>query len=212
MADPILHIKDAFFFEVPKVLAPAAYQSKRDFPTVWVRLDPQFQDWEFDKLYSELSTLNAGLPPKAEAHEDWQHWVHGDHAHHAKPFDRFLNEKFSAARAEFAAWQRAEIEAARAQKDEAAVEAARKTTFAEYIESHRAGGPGGSDAIVGLLGQWGYAHFYVLEANASRWRNRLAKLAHRLIRGWRLSVRAVARPEDRRHSLVIASVRPPCGY
>nr|WP_305119159.1 FkbM family methyltransferase [Tahibacter harae] len=80
------------------------------------------------------------------------------------------------------------------------------------FESHRAGGPGGSDAIVGLLGQWGYAHFYVLEANASRWRNRLAKLAHRLIRGWRLSVRAVARPEDRRHSLVIASVRPPCGY
>ncbi|MCU0876345.1 MAG: F0F1 ATP synthase subunit A [Pirellulaceae bacterium] len=141
MADPILHIKDAFFFEVPKVLAPAAFKSKQEFPAVWVRLDPQFQEWEFGKLYGELSTLNAGLPPKAESHEDWQHWVHSDHAHHAKPFDRFLNEKFSAARAEYSAWQRAEIAAARAKQDEAAVETARKVTFADYIESHHAGDP-----------------------------------------------------------------------
>lgn len=80
------------------------------------------------------------------------------------------------------------------------------------FESHRAGGPSGSDAIVDLLGQWGYAHFYVLEATASPYRNRLAKLVHRLIRGWQLNVRAVARPEDRCHSLVIASVRPRCVY
>lgn len=78
------------------------------------------------------------------------------------------------------------------------------------FESHHAGGAGGSDAIVDLLGQWGYGHFYVLEANASPYRNRLAKLAYRLVRGWNLAVRAVARPDDRSHALVIASVRPQC--
>lgn len=78
------------------------------------------------------------------------------------------------------------------------------------FETHHAGGAGGSDAIVDLLGQWGYGHFYVLEPNASPYRNRLAKLAYRLTRGWNLAVRAVARPDDRSHGLVIASVRPRC--
>jgi len=78
------------------------------------------------------------------------------------------------------------------------------------FESHHAGGAGGSDAIVAQLKQWGYRHFYVLEANASPYRNRLAKLAYRLLKGWTLGVRAVDRPDDRSHSLVIASAVPRC--
>jgi FkbM family methyltransferase len=78
------------------------------------------------------------------------------------------------------------------------------------FESHHAGGTDGSDAIVELLALCGYVHFYVLEASASPYRNRLAKLVHRLVRGWTLAVRAVARPDDRSHGLVIASVRPQC--
>lgn len=78
------------------------------------------------------------------------------------------------------------------------------------FESHYAGGPTGSDAIVHLLRQCGYAHFHVLEANASPYRNALAKLVHRLVKGWTLAVREVATPEDRSHSLVIASVQPRC--
>lgn len=78
------------------------------------------------------------------------------------------------------------------------------------FESHRAGGPAGSNAIVGLLQQCGYRHFYVLDADASRYRGRLAKLLHRLLRGWTLGVREVPRPEDRSHSLVVASVQPRC--
>ena len=28
MADPVLHIKDAYYFEVPKLLAPANYKQR----------------------------------------------------------------------------------------------------------------------------------------------------------------------------------------
>jgi FkbM family methyltransferase len=76
------------------------------------------------------------------------------------------------------------------------------------FECQQAGGAG--DAIVAQLSQWGYCHFYVLEANASPYRNRLAKLCHRLFNGRTLAMREVTRPGDRRHSLVVASTRPQC--
>ena len=32
MASPVLHIKDAYFFEVPKILWPSHRHAKADFP------------------------------------------------------------------------------------------------------------------------------------------------------------------------------------
>lgn len=78
------------------------------------------------------------------------------------------------------------------------------------FESNRADGAFGRDAIVAQLTQWGYRHFHVLEANSSPYRNGLAKLFYRLFRGWTLALREMARRDDRRHSLVIASTRPQC--
>lgn len=77
------------------------------------------------------------------------------------------------------------------------------------FESHHAGGADGSDAIVAQLTDWGYRHFYVIETNAAPRGNRLRKLLHRLREGLRLRLREVARPQDRSHSLVIAT-RTPC--
>ncbi|MFN0018066.1 MAG: hypothetical protein ACKVP0_07395, partial [Pirellulaceae bacterium] len=57
MANPVLHIKDSYYFEVPKVLCPSNFQSLKDFPEVWTRLDPEFQQWEFDRLYEELAAV-----------------------------------------------------------------------------------------------------------------------------------------------------------
>ncbi|WP_425614329.1 F0F1 ATP synthase subunit A [Anatilimnocola sp. NA78] len=115
MADPILHIKDAYFFEVPKVLWPRDFKSKEDVAKVspvWVELDSQFQDFEFHKQYHELERLGVKLPPEATAHDDWHHWVHGDHAHHGKPFDEFLEAKYQAKKAEFSAWKAKQVELA----------------------------------------------------------------------------------------------------
>ena len=109
MADAILHIKDSYYFEVPKSLLPRHYGDKSEFPELWVKLDDQFQKWEADRLYDEFEKLN---PPKdklgflkevTEGHEqrsaaeakehvldEYQHWVHKSHSNHGKPFDAFL--------------------------------------------------------------------------------------------------------------------------
>lgn len=57
MANPILHIKDSYYFEVPKFLWPKNYDSVADFPDVWVKLDPEFQAWEAERLYEELQAI-----------------------------------------------------------------------------------------------------------------------------------------------------------
>ena len=107
MANPVLHIKDSYYFEVPKVLCPSNFQSLSEFPTVWVSLDPQFQQWEFDRLYDELTTPHDDfkplfLPPQESYREAWHAWVESDHANHGKPFDVFVEEALDA---QVAAWQ-----------------------------------------------------------------------------------------------------------
>ncbi|MDX1945063.1 MAG: F0F1 ATP synthase subunit A [Pirellulaceae bacterium] len=135
MADPILHIKDSYFFELPKVLYPIEYRSRKQFPDVWIRNDPEFQDWEFHRQYGELVRLKAGLPAENIAHDDWQAWVHADHARHAMPFDEFLEAKYHEHLAAFRSWRQAQIAAAEGAKerDPAALAAARAKTLKDYL-------------------------------------------------------------------------------
>jgi len=93
MASAILHIKDSYYFEVPKALWPANHTSKQTFPKVWIRLDPEYQLWEAERLFERYSSLKGGDVP---AFEDLKHeyvqWKH-DHANAGKPFARFLEEQ-----------------------------------------------------------------------------------------------------------------------
>lgn len=129
MADPVLHIKDAYFFEVPKVLWKRDFKSKDDVAkvsTVWVELDDQFQDYEFHNQYHALEKLGVELPSEHDAHHDWHAWVHphddhhghDDHGHHSphegKPFDEFLKSNVEEREAEFAAWKKQQIDQASA--------------------------------------------------------------------------------------------------
>jgi F-type H+-transporting ATPase subunit a len=133
MADPILHIKDSYFFELPKVLAPANYKHLKDLPEVWVKLDPAYQQWEFEQLYHELTNLGMNLPPEPQCHHDWQHWVHADHVNFAKPFDQFLQEKYEARQAEFKSWKAKRINEARASKDETRIKLAEQTPIDDFL-------------------------------------------------------------------------------
>ncbi|MCB9875084.1 MAG: F0F1 ATP synthase subunit A [Planctomycetaceae bacterium] len=91
MASAILHIKDSYYFEVPKGLLPRHYASKADFPTLWVQLDPQFQAWEAERLYDEFAKLNPSVGPKSDLLHEYEEWKH-DHANEGKPFDKFLEQ------------------------------------------------------------------------------------------------------------------------
>ena len=50
----LLHIKDSYYFEVPKFLAPSHRAERGDFPEYWIRLDDEYQDWEALRLVDGL--------------------------------------------------------------------------------------------------------------------------------------------------------------
>ena len=94
MASPILHIKDSYYFEVPKFLWRCDYADKADFPSVWIKNDPQYQDWEAHLLYEQLPTLakegSFTVPSEAELMSSYHAWRDHDHANFGKPFDSYL--------------------------------------------------------------------------------------------------------------------------
>lgn len=132
MADPVLHIKDSYYFELPKVLYPYEYRSRRQFPDVWISLDPEFQAWEAQRLYDALQGRNAELPARDKLLEDWQHWVHANHANFAKPLKVFLEERYQAEVEKFNRWKAGEVKAA-TQKRDGSDDVARKLDFAAYL-------------------------------------------------------------------------------
>jgi F-type H+-transporting ATPase subunit a len=95
MSDPVLHIKDSFYFEVPKPLARAHYLGK-DFPAVWVKNDDQFQSWEAHRLYERMSEIaerhHLQVPSEHELTEHWEHWQHegSKHQNFRRPLDVYI--------------------------------------------------------------------------------------------------------------------------
>lgn len=118
MSEPILHIKDSYFFEIPKALSPAHFKSKADFPAkwdVWVKNDDQFQDWEFDRIYAKLaekaSNAKISIPSKDDLKHEWRHWQHevdkddpNVHPNFGKPLDAYLQEQALAIDKEYSEW------------------------------------------------------------------------------------------------------------
>ena len=93
----LLHIKDSYYFEVPKSLVRSNRTERGDFPEYWVRLDDEYQDWEATR---QIAALQANpsfehVPSKADLLEAYDQWRHED-KHFAKPFDRFLEESTQA--------------------------------------------------------------------------------------------------------------------
>jgi F-type H+-transporting ATPase subunit a len=120
MSSDILHIKDAYYFEVPRVLWKSTRQSIGDFPEHYVRLDPDYQDWEASRLYDGLdsSKIVQDLPSKQSLIDAYRQW-RSLHANYASPLDRFLEEAPSQAwfqrqlsLGDFASKQRGETDAA----------------------------------------------------------------------------------------------------
>jgi len=110
MASALLHIKDSYYFEVPKRLWRVEHQTKSEFPDVWVRLDPQFQLWEAERQYDQLVKFKDDLAPRDKELAEYLEWKH-DHAHAGKPFDAFLESKYSTLSSESPRWKQIKQEA-----------------------------------------------------------------------------------------------------
>lgn len=108
MANPVLHIKDSYYFEVPKMLYPASYDRPEEFPDVWVSLDEEYQNWHFDRVFDGLRKIKDVRVPargKEPARKIWHEWQHASHDNHGKPFDVFLEEQYQERLSEFPAWK-----------------------------------------------------------------------------------------------------------
>ena len=74
MASSVLHIKDAYYFEVPKFLRRSHRNSREDFPDYWVKLDPDFQIWEAERQHATLEKILPETPEWTELKEQYLHW------------------------------------------------------------------------------------------------------------------------------------------
>ncbi len=95
-SDPLLHIKDSYYFDVPRKLWRASYDSPEqlaDQVGEWaVRNDSDYQDWEADRFLEELQQLTNNNSALSHAKEAWKHWQHADPHRHGRPFDQYVED------------------------------------------------------------------------------------------------------------------------
>lgn len=92
MASAALHIKDSYYFEVPKFMWPSERKTVGDFPDFWVEHDPDFLRWEVGQLYPTLQSMPGveHLPSQADLLHEYEHWQHEDHANFGHTLPQFL--------------------------------------------------------------------------------------------------------------------------
>jgi F-type H+-transporting ATPase subunit a len=117
----ILHIKDSYYFEVPRILWRSNCQSIHEFPEVWIQNDPEYQAWEADQhahnleelieiFNSRQTRINENHPttevPDGHAMvEHWQHWQHEDHMNAGRPFDLYVERELASFQTAYQSWE-----------------------------------------------------------------------------------------------------------
>ena len=107
-SDPILHIKDSYYFDVPRKLYRASYDSPQqiaDQVGEWaVRNDADYQSWEADQFIDKLSKLVADKDALSHAKQAWLDWQHADPRRHGRPFDQYVEDSVAALRVTSKEW------------------------------------------------------------------------------------------------------------
>ncbi len=107
-SDPILHIKDSYYFDVPRKLSRATYDSPEqiaDQVGPWVvRNDADYQSWEADRFIAELRQIMGDVPALAQAKQAWLTWQHADPHRHGRPFDQYVEDARKALDGRAAQW------------------------------------------------------------------------------------------------------------
>jgi F-type H+-transporting ATPase subunit a len=108
MASDILHIKDSFYFEVPKALWRKHYDSPRAFYDAYgpwvIRNHADYQDWEAEKIVEALKGIVKDPKVLEGLVDQWKHWQHQRPASHGRPLDQYLVDEMAALRSKAASW------------------------------------------------------------------------------------------------------------
>ena len=111
-SDPLLHIKDSYYFDVPRKFWRAGYESPQQLADQvggWViRNDADYQDWEADRFLAELSEIVGDDDALSHAKEAWHHWQHADKRRHGRPFDQYVEDSVKELQVQAAAWAKKE--------------------------------------------------------------------------------------------------------
>jgi F-type H+-transporting ATPase subunit a len=104
MASDILHIKDGYYFEVPKMLWRSNRKSISDFPDWMVRLDADFQKREADAVLEALKDIGTSDSAVESLRADWESWVAESHKHTGWPVHAYLEDYASKVGKKAATW------------------------------------------------------------------------------------------------------------
>ena len=104
MASDLLHIKDGYYFDVPKTFVKSNRAKVEDFPEWFVRLDDDFQQWEADRVVKFLGEKGVESKHLENLKSHWLEWQHASHKNHAWPMHAFLEAKVADIRKEAKRW------------------------------------------------------------------------------------------------------------
>jgi F-type H+-transporting ATPase subunit a len=86
MSSPMLHIKDGYFFDVPKFLWRSERAVLQEFPDFWVALDEDYLGWEAERFVGQLDERAVTLPvSQRDFLSDYRDWLHASHANQGRP-------------------------------------------------------------------------------------------------------------------------------
>lgn len=101
MSNLLLHIKDAYYFEVPKVLWKSNRKSAADFPDWIVRNDSDFQSQEATSVINSLREIGVDVSNGLKS--QWEAWQHQS-KNFGRPIDVYLEMEADAIAARAAKW------------------------------------------------------------------------------------------------------------
>lgn len=107
MSNIILHIKDSYYFEVPKALWRSKCDSVDALPSWLVRLDGDYQDFEAKKIVSSMEKAGVSGDSLGGLVSDWQAWKHSKPGNSGWPLDAFLESQVAGLHARAAKWSKA---------------------------------------------------------------------------------------------------------
>ncbi len=108
MASDILHIKDSFYFEVPKALWRSERESAsglaKSYGAWVVRNDEDYQDWEATRVIDGLKGLVRDPKVLNDLEAKWKAWQQEKPIRHGRPIDQFLDDEMASLRAVAGKW------------------------------------------------------------------------------------------------------------